>query len=162
MINKKFLSTLAPAALGVLAIILAMFLRGATLSEEGASIYVKMFGVIFGGGKAYAEAFGYEAAVEFSGGMSYFGMLAFLAVVAGVALLVFAYLKENDLFILVGNGLLLIGGLAMLLLLSAGAEIEGLPFKDFYGEYNLGLGAYVWAILCSLGGAFGIYNHKFR
>lgn len=170
MFNKKFLSTVAPAALGVLAILLALFLNGAQLSDEYGKYSVKLIGLIFGGGEAVTKVeFAGEAEkviMPYDGGMSIFGILGFLAVVGGIGLLALAYLKDNEKFILLGNAALVIGGLAMLLVLVTGTAVTmhgyEMSFAEFIGDLKLGLGAYAWTILCVGGGAFGLFNHKFR
>ena len=90
MFNKKFLSTIVPVGCGVLAIIFATFLRGAVHKAEVLGetyhTFVRMFGVIFGGGSVVNTAL--NTSTSFDGGMSIFGLFAFIVVVAGLVVLV--------------------------------------------------------------------------
>lgn len=160
MFNKKFLSTIVPAACGVLAILFALFLSGAQLSEEGGKVTIKLIGLIFGGAKVVAKSDYMSMSIDYSGGMSIFGILAFLAIVGGIALLVLTFLKENNLFALVGNGLLVIGGLAIFFVFIAGTKVNmqgvEMGFTEFIADLKLGFGVYFWAILCVLGGGAGL------
>lgn len=155
---KKNLLAIIIAGAGVLALILGMALEPvAELGEE-----VKFFELVFGFNKTQMGA----TAV---GGMSFFALISFIALIAGIVLAVISMFK-NEKLAFIGAILVAVAGVCMLLALVAGTnytisvggqKVMEAKFAELYESYKLGIGTIIYAIIAILGGAFGILN-KFK
>lgn len=179
--KKSVLFKIIAASLAVVAVILSFVLAGAGTTETetvmgyevSATVSRTLFGFVFGGG-AYetmtktpmGDA---NVSIDVEGGMSFFALVAFLLVIAGIALVVVDVLTKNKKLGLVGSLLLALGGLAVLLTLVAGTDFTyqldastklSETFKEFNDGLTLGIGAYAWAILCVAGGVCGFLGTK--
>ena len=103
------------------------------------------------------------------GGMSIFGLLSIVALVAGIALTIVSIFVKDKKLDFIGSILVAVAGVFMLLLLVAGTDVtqtygnmtRTAKFTEVYEEFKLGIGAILYAIIAILGGAFGIVN-KFK
>lgn len=156
---KKNLLAIIVAGAAVLALILGLVLPGATAEAFGETAKVDMVDLLFG---VKEEALG----TKMTGGVSIFGLISLIALVAGLALTavsVFVYDKNFD---LIGAGLIAVAGVLMFLLLTAGTgfkqslgEISSTTkFADIYEGFKLGAGAILYAIIAIIGGGFGVAN----
>ena len=155
---KKNLLAIIVAGAGVLALILGLALEPvAELGEE-----VKFFDLVFGFNK---EQMGMTA----TGGLSFFALISFVALIAGIALTIVSIFK-NEKLAFIGAILVAVAGVCMLLALVAGTDYSiavggktmmTAKFADLYEGYDLGIGAIIYGVIAILGGGFGIFN-KFK
>ena len=170
---KKLLPAIIVAGAALLAVIIALILPGATATQSAGGVEVSakasLIGMMFGGAKVTSEAMGVTMEMTYGGGMSIFGLISFLALVAGIALIVVSIFVADKNLDFIGSICIAVAGVLVLLLLVAGTDItsiamEGVEeatsakFVDVYGEMKLGVGAIIYAILAIAGGAFGIVN----
>ena len=147
---KKNLLAIIVAGAAVLALILGAVMAGATAEFMGVTVSVDLFKVVFGPGEGL------------SGGLSIFGLISFLALIAGIVLTVISMFKGEKLGF-IGAILVAVAGVLMFFLLTAGTAVsyEGVEvssFAEYYAGCKLGFGAIIYAILAILGGGFGILN----
>lgn len=152
---KKNLLAIIVAGAAVLALILGMILPPvADVDGE-----IKFFDIVFG----FNES---ELGATASGGMSLFGLVSFVALIAGIALTIVSMFKGEKLGF-IGSILIAVAGVCMLLIFVAGTsysvEYGGqvmfeAKFSELYDGLKLGAGAIIYAIIAILGGGFGILN----
>ena len=166
---KKNLSAVIVAVCGLVAIILSLFLAGVIYNPEAELVStVSLIGMIFGSGTMVMTGknpFTGEITkenVQLTGGGSTFALISFVVLVIALLIAVLAMFKDNK-FSAIAGLLLIVSGVLMFLLLSAGSSITvseslGLSqeFTKFFEGYRLGIGAIIYAILSILGGALGI------
>lgn len=163
---KKNLLAVIVAGAGLLALILGLILPGATLTIGSETGTINFLGLVFGNATLTVSGGGASVAMKFGdGGMSIFGLISILALVAGIALTIVSIFVKDKKFDFIGAILVAVAGVFMFLLLVAGTDITSgaisTSFADAYKEYSLGIGAILYAIIAILGGAFGIVN-KFK
>ena len=174
---------LIPAFAAVAAIILATFLTGVRAKVDtiiGGTLIsttvstVSLIGMIFGSGTAVSKTTSDSnvniSEMAYDGGMSIFGLIAFILLVLGIIAIVAALFVKGKKLDLIGSALIVLGGICLFLLLVAGTDLSVTtviggythtdvnPFKDAFAEYSLGAGVYICAILSILGGLFGAYT----
>ena len=166
---KKNLLAIIVAGAAVLALILGMILPGVVAEMGGAKYSVGILGMAFGGAEYKVSAGGVSATAKIGdGGMSIFGLLSVIALIAGIVLVIVSIFKGEKLAF-IGSILIAVAGLFMLLLLVAGTDVSqtisgtkySAKFTETFEEFKLGFGAILYAILAIAGGAFGILN-KFK
>lgn len=172
-LNKGLLITLIPVSAVVVAIILSAFLSGAVWEYSDKTILgtievvssVSVMGLIFGGGPNKVVSGEEAESLKYNGGMSIFGLIAFILAVVAVVLLVVAFvkgLKSNkycNLLVLGGILAVVLSAVCMLLLLVAGTEVSSevlgmtvtSTFKESFKEYSLGIGAILWSVITLVG-----------
>lgn len=170
---KKLLPAIIVAGAALLAVIIALILPGASATQTAGGVEVSakasLIGMMFGSTKITSEAMGMTMEMTYGGGMSIFGLISFLALVAGIALIVASIFVADKNLDFIGSICIAVAGVLVLLLLVAGTDVtsvtmEGVKettsakFADVYAEMKLGVGAIIYAILAILGGAFGIVN----
>ncbi len=163
---KKNLLAIIIAGAAVLALILGIVLPVATAEYMGQTDNLKFFDVVFGVNES--QTIPTQGTLKITGGMSIFGLVSFVSLVAGIALSVVSMFKGGNLGF-IGSILVAVAGVCMLLLLVAGTDIVqsmgsrsmSMTFAEGYELYKLGIGAIIYAVLAILGGAFGILN-KFK
>lgn len=148
-------------ALG-LAVLSLIFMAcpGIIASQEGVSTSVALAGLIFGNGKIVTKIGQNSASASFKGGMSIFGLISFLVLVAAIVIMVVAYLKNNKKLALIGAGLAVLAGILIFLLKVCGTNVAletisttTLKFKDFVEGTNLGVGTILYGVFAILSGA---------
>ena len=167
---KKNLLAVIVAGAGLLALILGLILPGAAAEMGGIDYSIGLLGMAFGGAEYKMSAGGQTATFKVGdGGMSIFGVLSIVALVAGIALVIVSMFVKDKKLDFIGSILVAVAGVFMLLLLVAGTDItqtyggttNTAKFTEVYEEFKLGIGAILYAIIAILGGAFGIVN-KFK
>ena len=171
---KKLLPAIIVAGAALLAVIIALILPGAAYTiTQGANERtqsISLIGMMFGSGpmKVKTVIGGVAASAEsaYNGGMSIFGLISFIALIAGIGLIVASIFVADKNLDFIGSICIAVAGVLVLLLFVAGTDIVSTvgnqeytaPFKDTFEEFKLGAGAIIYAILTILGGAFGIVN----
>lgn len=155
---KKNLLAIIVAGAGVLALVLGLVMAGATAEYMGMTNSIDLVDIIFG--------FNEDGT---TGGMSIFGLISFVALVAGIALTIASMFVKDKKLDFIGAILVTVAGILMFLLLTVGTDVkmatpvgeQVMKFTDAYEIYNLGIGAILYGVIAILGGAFGILN-KFK
>ena len=156
---KKNLLAIIVAGAAVVALILGLVLSGATAEVLGETAKVDMADLLFG---VKEETMG----AKMTGGVSIFGLISLIALVAGLALTVVSIFVEDKNFDLIGAGLIALAGVLMFLLLTAGTGFKQsfgemsstIKFAEVYEGFKLGAGAILYAIIAIIGGGFGVLN----
>ena len=176
--QNKNLPIFIVVGLVALALILAIFLPGATYYQEETTLGVtssqsnkiNLYSLIFGGisGTAVSTIGNTVTTNEISalGGMSIFALISFILLVLGLVAVAASLVVKDKKLDLIGSALLVLAGILMFLLLVAGADltIEGalqnhvVTFKETFEGYKLGIGAILYSILAILAGLFGGFN----
>lgn len=172
-LSKGLLVFLLPVCAIGLALMLSLFLPGASYSESTeiygmtyeASASVSLFSLLSGFGELVSESNGFEATVEYSGGLSIFGFVALLLAIASIVVLVVAQIKSKEqkynlVLVILGIAFAIVSALAMLLVLVAGTDLAvevygtstASPFTETFEDFGLGIGAILWSVLCLGGG----------
>ena len=96
---KKYLSAIIVAGAAVLALIFGLILPGAGKVEEGllgtATSSVPFLGLAFGGATITTQIGNTSTTETLTGGMSIFGLISFLALIAGIALIVVSLFSKK-------------------------------------------------------------------
>ena len=152
----------------VLALIFMLALPCLERSEEGATVSVAMFSLVFGNGSMHTVAGPMSADVSYNGGMSFFALAAFLLLVVGVVAFVLSFvLKEKArLCLLVAGALFVVSGILAFLVKTAGTDVTmsvgpvsaSESFADAFSELNLGVGAILFGVFNVLGGCLLLVN----
>ena len=158
---KKNLCALIVAGAGVLALIFGLILPGMTASSTYTSSTVGLMGLRVGAPVITNTTGSLSNTVTYSGGLSIFGLISFLALVAGIALtIVSIFVKDKKLDLI---GAILVAGALMFLLMTVGTDVSyrGMTgtFSEIFGKCTLGAGAIIYGIVALLGGAFGVLNN---
>ncbi len=157
------------ALFAVLALIFMFVLPGVSnsASQEGvtASASIAMFSLVFGGGKITSKVAGITVeGGKFNGALSIFGLVAFVLLVAAIVVLVLSFvLKEKSkMLVLVAGALFLVAGVCAFLITVAGtsanlavlgSQAVKVEWKDFIGQYKVGVGAILFGIFSIISGA---------
>jgi hypothetical protein len=186
--KKKEVKTLLPviivASAAILALIMALFLPGAskTVVETGVlttttTVFeISLKGLMFGSGPIVTTINNNEPiSTNYTGGGSTFGIASFILLVLGilvVAASLFVNNKKDDKLgswvYLIGSSLIALAGILILLLLSGGADVVETvygslqnvrPFAEKFEGYSLAIGPILYAVFAILGGGFGIVNY---
>ena len=164
---KKNLATLIVAGAGLLAFIFCLFLPGISYKMGDGRTDVAIIGLMFGRSTAVSKSAGAKVEMVINGGLSIFGLLSFLCLIAGIGLTIASIFVKDKKFDFIGSILIVVAGIFAFMLLVACTDItkmagEKLPkpeaFKEVFGDFKLGAGVYVYGILAILGGGFGIAN----
>ncbi len=151
------------ALFAVLAFIFMFALPGisASIVQDGITMegHIKMSAFVFGGGNISASFWGLKIDVmSFKGGLSIFGLVAFILLVIGIALTVLSLVlrKQAKLYALLGCIVLLLSGVFAFLLTVAGTSatitIAGETqtvvetWKEFVSGLHLGTGAILFGV----------------
>lgn len=171
---KKYLSAIIVAGAAVLALIFGLILPGAAYSVEQFGVTesqtANLIGLMFGSTTITVTAGNVTASMIYQGGMSIFGLISFLALIAGIALVVVSIFVKGKKFDFIGAICIAVAGIFAFLLLTCGTDITGVTingttsngtaaFTEVYEEFKLGAGAIIYGIVATLGGAFGIVNN---
>ena len=155
---KLKLSDILKMVAGVFAIIavVALFLPGLYASQEvfgeKASSSVSFFGLAFSGGPLTLKGNGSTISQKYSGGLSVFALLAVVLLVVAIVLVVLAIVLKKRNLVWIAALLLVVAGISALLVKVVGTpfSMEGvtgnIPFKDFVGEFKLGIGSILFAV----------------
>ncbi len=145
------------AAFGVLAII-SLFLAGvgASVSQMGVtvSVSISLIGLMFGNGSIKTAG----VSVGYKGGMSYFGLIAFILLIVAIVLAIVAVVMKKSNLLMVAGAVAVIAGICVLLVLVAGTKVSSasvdtaVSFKAFMEGLKLGVGTILFAISAILGG----------
>ena len=123
---KKNLTKVIVLAVACLALIFTFILPGATMStvSDGITVHgkISLLGVIFGNSEIVYDIFGINVKVPFSGGASVFGIISFLCLLAGIALIILSFFKKDKKFDVIGYILLFISGITFFMLFVAGGS----------------------------------------
>lgn len=163
---KKNLLAVIVAGAAVLALILGMILPGVTAEMGGATYTIGILGMAFGSAEYKVSAGGVSATAKVGdGGMSIFGLISIIALLAGIALVIVSIFVKDKKLDFIGAICIALAGVFMLLLLVAGTDVSyaygAQSFAETFEKFKLGFGAIIYAILAILGGGFGILN-KFK
>lgn len=161
---KKNLCALIVAGAGVLALIFGLILPGMTYVTKTYSTTVGLIGLFFGAPAIVTTTGPITTTGSFSGGLSVFGLLSFLALIAGITLTIVSIFVKDKKLDLIGAILVAVAGVLVFLLMTAGTEVfyEGSSFGTFnevFEGFSLGAGAIIYGIVALLGGAFGVLNN---
>ena len=89
---KKLLPAIIVAGAALLAVIIALILPGASATQTAGGVEVSakasLIGLMFGSTKITSTAMGITMEMTYGGGMSIFGLISFLALIAGIGLIV--------------------------------------------------------------------------
>ena len=182
--TKKFLPWIlkgVAALFAILALVFMFVLPGVSYSakEQGVSgkMWIVMSSLVFGGGVVKVDTLGVKLDMfKFKGGLSIFGLIAFVLLVVGLIALVLSFvLKDKSkirvldiiskLFVLIAGGAFLVAGVCALLITVAGTSVTTtellssiaaetkVSFKEFLENMNLGTGAILFAVFGILSGA---------
>ncbi|MBR6773033.1 MAG: hypothetical protein IKM16_00045 [Clostridia bacterium] len=175
---KKYLSAIIVAGAAVLALIFGLILPGATYTTEQSgltvNVTVNLLGIMFGSAKVISST---ESAIgnvtqesTLNGGMSIFGLISLIALIAGIALIVVSIFVKGKKFDFIGAICIAAAGVLIFLTLTCGTDVTGVTmgnntinstesFVEAYEGFSLGAGAIIYGIVATLGGAFGIVNN---
>ena len=161
----------------VLALIFMFALPGVVkeTASQGMSVTttMPMFGLVFGNGTLHGETsvIGMPISVDLhlQGGLSFFGLLSFLLLVAAIILFVLSFVLKDKarLFLLIAGGLLIVSGIFAFLIKTFGTDITaslmgetGSPtsFTETFRDTNLGVGAILFGIFNILAGGLLLVN----
>jgi hypothetical protein len=95
------------------------------------------------------------------------GLISFLALIAGIALVVASIFVKGKKFDFIGSICIAVAGVLAFFLLTGGTDVtttlgsltNATPFTKVFEGYSLGAGAIIYGIVAILGGAFGIVNN---
>ncbi len=163
---KKNLLAIIVAGAGVIALIYGLFLPGAQLTIGNQTGTINFLGLVFGGPKITISSGDASITSDFgNGGISIFGLISFIALIAGIALTIASIFVKDKKFDFIGAILIAVAGVLIFLLLTVGTELTSGPvsvtFAEVYDKYSLGIGAILYGVFAILGGGFGILN-KFK
>ena len=149
------------AVFAVLAIV-CLFLPGVSqkASEMGttATISISLIGLVFGGGPLKVTFSGEGASAntsaDYKGGMSIFGLLAFVLLIVAIVLAIVAIVMKKSNLLIPAGAVAVVAGICVLLVMVVGTASEGTAFKDIMDLYNfkLGIGSILFAVSAILGG----------
>lgn len=164
-----------PLICGLLALLFSFFFNGAQgkIYEVGRFegyeyICIKLIGFVFGGGAIYSPNGKKLDELNAFSGISLFGVIAFLCLIAAVVLFIIYILKKKGKLYVASCVLFILSGIFILFLLWAGTTFNGTGWGGWAYKYiqtqddiilRLGAGTILWSLLCVLGGAFGLYHH---
>lgn len=173
--TKKFLPWIlkgVAALFAILALVFMFVLPGVSYSakEQGVSskMWIVMSSLVFGGGVVKVDTLGVKLDMfKFKGGLSIFGLIAFVLLVVGLIALVLSFVlkDKSKLFVLIAGGAFLLAGVCALLITVAGTSVTTtellssiaaetkVSFKEFLENMNLGTGAILFAVFGILSGA---------
>lgn len=152
----------------LLALIFMFALPGLTTSVEGATGTVSMLGLVFGNGTIHTEVDtgimgSISMDVSYKGGMSYFGLIAFILLVVALVLVVLSFVLKDKakVLLLTAGALLVVSGVCAFMLGVAGTDVTQeiaqvqatSSFKDAFQDCNLGVGPILFGIFNLLAGA---------
>ena len=148
------------AAFFAILAIVCLFLPGVSqkASEMGATatISISLIGLVFGGGPLkVALSGGGESAntsADYKGGMSIFGLLAFILLVVAIVLAIVAIVMKKSNLLIPAGAVAVVAGICVLLVMVAGTAAEGTAFKDLMEGLKLGIGSILFAVSAILGG----------
>ena len=166
---KKYLSAIIVAGAAVLALIFGLILPGAAYTSEvlgrTTTITVNFLGLVFGGATVTKQTGNTTSTATITGGMSTMGLISFLALIAGIALVVVSIFVKGKKFDFIGSICIAVAGVLAFFLLTGGTDVTttlgglAIPFTEAFEDYSLGAGAIIYGIVATLGGAFGIVNN---
>lgn len=147
------------AVFAILAIV-CLFLPGVSqkVSEMGttATISISLIGLVFGGGPLKMTLSGGEGSAntsaDYKGGMSIFGLLAFILLVVAIVLAIVAIVMKKSNLLIPAGAVAVVAGIFVLLVMVAGTASEGTAFKDMMESFKLGIGSILFAVSAILGG----------
>ena len=169
---QSLLPTIIVGGAAVLALIFGLILPGAGKVEEGllgtATYSVPFLGLAFGGATITTQTGNTSTTETLTGGMSTMGLISFLALIAGIALVVVSIFVKGKKFDFIGSICIAVAGVLAFFLLTGGTDVvyevignttQNVEFTKKFSEYTLGAGAIIYGIIAILGGAFGIVNN---
>lgn len=147
------------AVFAILAIV-CLFLPGVSqkVSEMGttATISISLIGLVFGGGPLKmtfsGEGASANTSADYKGGMSIFGLLAFILLVVAIVLAIVAVVMKKSNLLIPAGAVAVVAGIFVLLVMVAGTAAEGTAFKDMMEGFKLGIGSILFAVSAILGG----------
>ena len=153
------------AAFFAILAIVCLFLPGVSASEEVmgsvTSSTISLIGLMFGGGPLKGTTAGISMSTNYSGGMSIFGLFAFVLLIVAIALGIVAVVMKKSNLLIPAGAVAVVAGICALLVMVAGtpvtSSIAGLgeieeSFKEFIDGFNLGIGSILFAVSAILGG----------
>lgn len=164
---KKNLATLIVAGAGLLAFIFCLFLPGIVASNKYGATKFSLINFMLGIGKYTSESTsGVISKGSIDGGLSIFGLLSFICLIAGIGLTIASIFIKDKKLDFIGSILIVVAGIFAFMLLVAGTDVTqkigsqtvATSFSKTFQLFKLGAGAYVYGILAILGGGFGIAN----
>lgn len=175
---QSFLPAIIVGGAAVLALIFGLILPGAVATTEQSgltiNVTVNLLGIMFGSAKVISST---ESALgnitqesTLNGGMSIFGLISLIALIAGIALVVVSIFVKGKKFDFIGAICIAAAGILVLFTLTCGTDVTGVTmgsntinstesFVEAYEGFSLGAGAIIYGIIAILGGAFGIVNN---
>ena len=168
---QSLLPTIIVGGAAVLALIFGLILPGATATSEvlGSTVTttVNFLGLVFGGATITTQSGNNTNTATITGGMSTMGLISFLALIAGIALIVVSIFVKGKKFDFIGSICIAVAGVLAFFLLTGGTDItttlgsltHATPFTEYFEGVSLGAGAIIYGIVATLGGAFGIVNN---
>lgn len=147
------------AVFAILAIV-CLFLPGVSqeVSEMGvtATASISLIGLVFGGGPLKTKISGGgesgNVSLDYKGGMSIFGLLAFVLLVVAIVLAIVAIVMKKSNLLIPAGAVAVVAGICVLLVMVVGTASEGTAFKDMMEGFKLGIGSILFAVSAILGG----------
>ena len=160
-----------PIFLGLLALLLSFFTDGAVgriyelyfFDTYGFGCR-RLISFFFGGGEFFTPLGGKMATLDALSAISLFGVIAFVSLIVAVVLFVIHLSAKKEKLYVASCIFLILSGISILFLLTVGTPLNGngwggWSFAEGFEYFRLGTGTIVWFILCTLGGAFGLFQH---
>ena len=158
-----------PLLLGILALLFSIFTDGAigycheAYNKFGFDMSRKLIHFIIGGGKMYDMSDRVVDTLDPMSGISLYGAISFICLIVSTILFLSYLRKKKEGVYLISSILLLLSGVFILFLLKEGTNISGHGWGGFelyevFGDPRLGAGTIIWSVLCTFGGAFGIFQ----
>ena len=143
------------AVFAILAIV-CLFLPGVSqkVSEMGvtATASISLIGLVFGGGPLKTKISGGNVSLDYKGGMSIFGLLAFVLLIVAIVLAIVAIVMKKSNLLIPAGAVAVVAGICVLLVMVVGTASEGTAFKDMMEGFKLGIGSILFAVSAILGG----------
>ena len=148
------------AAFFAILAIVCLFLLGVSATQDlmrvPVTVSISLIGLVFGGGplKASGSAGGTSVnqSMDYKGGMSIFGLLAFILLVVAIVLAIVAVVMKKSNLLIPAGAVAVVAGICVLLVMVAGTTAEGTAFKDLMEGLKLGIGSILFAVSAILGG----------
>ncbi len=166
--KKNNSSALIVVITGILVLMMAFIFPAISLKlGEESSITANIFGMAFGGATLTTTIKSTTTSTAITGGMSTFALFSVIALFLGLALSILSIFSKNKNLDFLGAILVVVAGILMLFLLTAGTDVVTasfgsttitVKFVEYFKEYSLAIGAILYSVIAILGGGLGILS----
>lgn len=162
MKTKKYITVIIIAATSVFSMFLTAFLPGVIYEGkvDGSVVptTVSLVGMMFGSSELYTVTTKRTIEAPYIGGLSTFGLVAFIMLALSLLCVIIAIVIEKNSFVGIGAAFSVLAGIAVLFILVGGTNITAVTennylydsnykFSYFFNGFKLGAGTIIFSIL---------------